>query len=84
MNDSLLVIRQGAVLANESVVKILIFTFSIKIPSTLYMNCWHRTKMTVQTISLKAIDSAGLILRNKQNRFKQYILPILFFKIITI
>ncbi len=51
MNDNLLVIRKGAMLANESVMSnfpkifiIIFFTFSIKIPSKLYVTCCNRTK----------------------------------------
>ncbi len=52
-------------------------------------------KMTEQMMSLKAIDSAGLILRNIEFKFSEdskaksssniaYFPPILFFKIITV
>ncbi len=42
MNDSLLVIRKGAVLVNESVMSN--FSEFSEIPSELCMICWHRTK----------------------------------------
>ncbi len=64
MNDSLLVIRKGAVLANETVMS----NYSKIIYFYLYLqnDIWFvgiGQKMTEQMMSLKAIESAEFILK---------------------
>ncbi len=78
MNDSLLVIRKGAVLANELVMSNFFqnyfFLFSYSPLKYLQNDIWFvgiRQKMTEPMMSLKAIESAELILRNMEFKFSE-------------
>ncbi len=92
MNDCLLVTRKGAVLANESVMSN--FSTTLKYLQNYVWFVGIGQKMTEQMMSLKAIESAEMILRNIEFKFSEdskeksssvaYFPPIIFFKIITI